>query len=146
MLLLKVVGMLLKYELNELAITSGSLIMMPWYGACGFQEKSQCFPVGMICSLFFVSKYLFFLPSVGWLCGVGVFGLIECSHSLSALHSGLQMIMIIIDKPILVLYIICSTLINKKTYTHTSMFHESSDSRTGGIFGGMTEIYQSGMI
>ena len=29
MLLLKVVGMLLKYELNELAITSGSLTMMP---------------------------------------------------------------------------------------------------------------------
>ena len=28
MLLLKVVGMLLKYELNELSITSGSLIMM----------------------------------------------------------------------------------------------------------------------
>ena len=30
MLLLKVVGMLLKYELNELAITSGSLIMLPF--------------------------------------------------------------------------------------------------------------------
>ena len=30
MLLLKVVGILLKYELNELAITSGSLIMMPF--------------------------------------------------------------------------------------------------------------------
>ena len=30
MLLLKVVGMLLKYELNELAMTSGSLIMMPF--------------------------------------------------------------------------------------------------------------------
>ena len=30
MLLLKVVGMLLKYELGELAITSGSLIMMPF--------------------------------------------------------------------------------------------------------------------
>ena len=30
MLLLKVVGMLLKYVLNELAITSGSLIMMPF--------------------------------------------------------------------------------------------------------------------
>ena len=30
MLLLKVVGMPLKYELNELAITSGSLIMMPF--------------------------------------------------------------------------------------------------------------------
>ena len=31
--------------------------------------------------------YLFF-PSMCWLCGVGVFGLIECSHSLPALHSG----------------------------------------------------------
>ena len=30
MLLLKVVGMVLKYELNELAITLGSLIMMPF--------------------------------------------------------------------------------------------------------------------
>ena len=30
MLLLKVVGMLLKYELNELAITTGSLIIMPF--------------------------------------------------------------------------------------------------------------------
>ena len=30
MFLLKVVGILLKYELNELAITSGSLIMMPF--------------------------------------------------------------------------------------------------------------------
>ena len=30
MLLLNVVGMLLKYKLNELAITSGSLIMMPF--------------------------------------------------------------------------------------------------------------------
>ena len=30
MLLLKVVGMLLKYELNELAITLCSLIMMPF--------------------------------------------------------------------------------------------------------------------
>ena len=30
MLLLKVVGMLLKYELNELATTSGLLIVMPF--------------------------------------------------------------------------------------------------------------------
>ena len=30
MLLLKVVGMLLKFELSELAITSGSLIIMPF--------------------------------------------------------------------------------------------------------------------
>ena len=34
------------------------------------------------------------LPSMGWLCGVGVFGLIECPHSLPALHSGLQIIII----------------------------------------------------
>ena len=40
--------------------------------------------------LFFISYYYLFLRSVGWLCGVGVFGLIECSHSLPALHSGLQ--------------------------------------------------------
>ena len=31
---------------------------------------------------------------MGWLCGVGIFGLIECSHSLPALHSRLQMIII----------------------------------------------------
>ena len=33
---------------------------------------------------------------MGWLCGVEVFGLVECSHSLPALHSGLQLIIIII--------------------------------------------------
>ena len=43
MLLLKVVGMLLKYELNELAITSCSLIMMPFsltevLDDCGFYQ------------------------------------------------------------------------------------------------------------
>ena len=27
--------------------------------------------------------FYFFLPSMGWLCGVGVFGLIECPHSSS---------------------------------------------------------------
>ena len=32
-----------------------------------------------------------FLPSMGWLCGVGVLGLIECSHSLPALHSELAL-------------------------------------------------------
>ena len=39
--------------------------------------------------------YLLRLPSMGWLCGVGVFELIECSHSFSALHIGLQIIIII---------------------------------------------------
>ena len=34
--------------------------------------------------------FYLFLPSMGWLCGIGVFGLIECPHSLPALHSVLQ--------------------------------------------------------
>ena len=48
--------------------------------------------------LFLFCLLLFYLPppSMGWLCGVGVFGLIECSHSLPALQSGIQMIIIII--------------------------------------------------
>ena len=37
-----------------------------------------------------------FLPSIGWLCGLGVFGLIErkITHSLPALHCRLQLIII----------------------------------------------------
>ena len=46
--------------------------------------------------LFCLLLFYLLLPSMGWLCGVGVFGLIECSHSLPALHSGLQIIIIII--------------------------------------------------
>ena len=41
-------------------------------------------------SLFCLLLFYLFLPSMGWLCGVGVLGLIECPHSLPALHSGLQ--------------------------------------------------------
>ena len=47
--------------------------------------------------------FYLFLPSMGWMYGVGVFGLIECSRSLPPLHSGLQMIMIIIIIIILLL-------------------------------------------
>ena len=41
---------------------------------------------------------LFYLipVSMGWLYGAGVFGQIEWSHSLTALHSGLHIIIIII--------------------------------------------------
>ena len=47
--------------------------------------------------LFCLLLFYLFLPSMGWLCGVGVFGLIYRVFSLSpALHSGLQMIIIII--------------------------------------------------
>ena len=44
--------------------------------------------------LFCLLLFYLFLPSTGWLCLVGVFGLIECSHSLPALHCGLQLIII----------------------------------------------------
>ena len=54
--------------------------------------------------LFCLLLFYLFLPSTGWLCGVGVFGLIECPHSLPALHSGLQnnnnIIIIIVLRPI----------------------------------------------
>ena len=40
--------------------------------------------------LFCLLLFYLFLPSMGWLCGVGVVGLIECPHSLPALYSGLQ--------------------------------------------------------
>ena len=42
--------------------------------------------------------FYLFLSSMGWLRGVGVFGLIECSHSLPTLHRGLQIIIIIIKR------------------------------------------------
>ena len=36
--------------------------------------------------LFCLLLFYLFLPSMGWWCGVGVFGLIECSHSLPAMR------------------------------------------------------------
>ena len=53
--------------------------------------------------LFLWCLLLFYLllPSMGWLCGVGVFGLIECSHPLP-LHSGLQTKIIIIKCTLLI--------------------------------------------
>ena len=52
--------------------------------------------------LFCLLLFYLFLPSIVWLCGVGVFGLWLCGvgvfgvgfHSLPALHSGLQIIII----------------------------------------------------
>ena len=48
------------------------------------QNRKASFP------LFCLLLFFLFLPSMGWLCEVGIFGLIECPHSLPALHSGLQ--------------------------------------------------------
>ena len=42
--------------------------------------------------LFCLLLFYLLLPSMGSLCGVGVFGQMECPHSLPALHSGLQII------------------------------------------------------
>ena len=54
------------------------------YGAGGFYEQSQCFFVDLSCSLTY-GEPLFSLSlnsSMHWNCGVGVFVLIECIHSL----------------------------------------------------------------
>ena len=40
--------------------------------------------------LFCLLLFKLFFPSMGWLCGVGVLGLIECSHSLPSFHSRLK--------------------------------------------------------
>ena len=62
-------------------------------GLAGFKSRADAFLLAWICSFFFISYFFYlFHPSMCWLCGVGVFGLIECSHSLPALHSGLQLI------------------------------------------------------
>ena len=53
-----------------------------WCRTGGFQEQSQCFFIGLSCSiptivLYFFSVSLFFL-SIGWYFGAGFFGLIGC--------------------------------------------------------------------
>ena len=49
-------------------------------GLAGFKTRAILF-------FLYVSNFIsLFLPSAGWLCGVGVLGLIGCSHSLLALH------------------------------------------------------------
>ena len=53
--------------------------------------------------LFCLLLFYIFLPSVGGLCCVGVFGLIECSYSLPASHCVLQSIIIIIIIIVIVL-------------------------------------------
>ena len=45
--------------------------------------------------LFCLLLFYLFLPSMGWLCGFGVFGLIECSHSLPVCTADSNLIIII---------------------------------------------------
>ena len=60
-----------------------TLCLMVWdWRVLRAEPTPTCWP-----NLFFLCLQLSqFLPSTGWLCGVGVLGLIGCSHSLSALH------------------------------------------------------------
>ena len=63
-----------------------------------FKSRANAFLLAWSARSFFfclLPLYLF-LPSIYWLCGVGVFALIERFHSLPALHSGLQLIIIIL--------------------------------------------------
>ena len=65
-------------------------------GLAGFKSRANAFLLARSTLSFLSPTILSFLPSKGWLYGVVVFGLIECSHSLPALHSGFQMIIIVI--------------------------------------------------
>ena len=65
-------------------------------GLTGFKRRANAFLAARSALSFLSPRFYLFLPSMCWLCGVGVFGLIECSHSLPALHCGLQLIIIII--------------------------------------------------
>ena len=60
-------------------------------GLAGFKSRANAFLLSCSALSFFISYYFIFfsLPWVGCV-GIGVFGLIKCSHSLPALHSGLQ--------------------------------------------------------
>ena len=72
---------------------------------------------------------------MGYLCGVGVFGLIECSHSLPALHSALQIIIIIIK-----IIIICSSSLRNLAIPHAffiplsvSLWNDLADNVLDGV-------------
>ena len=70
-----------------------TLCLMVWDWRVSISEPMlSCWHELFFCLILF---YLL-IPSMGWLCRVGVSGLTECSHSLPALHSGLQIIIIII--------------------------------------------------
>ena len=49
-----------------------------WCGTGGFQEQGQCLFIGLAARSLFFSCCVLFFHSVGWCCGVGVFGLIGC--------------------------------------------------------------------
>ena len=59
-------------------------------GLAGFKCRANAFLLARYALPFCLLLFYLFLPSMSWLWLVGVFGLIECSHSLPALHSRLQ--------------------------------------------------------
>ena len=70
---------------NNLNDLSDPVTCFDGVGLASFKSRANAFlfAVGIICFLFCLLLFYLFLPSMGWLCGVGVFGLLECSHSLS---------------------------------------------------------------
>ena len=65
-------------------------------GMAGFKSRANAFLLAWSALSLWLLLFYLFLPSMGWLCGIGLFGLIECSHSLPALHSGLRLIILTI--------------------------------------------------
>ena len=63
-----------------------TLFLMVWDWQTSRAEPMLSCWHDLLLFLFCLLLFFLFLPSMGWLCGVGVFGLIECSHSLPALH------------------------------------------------------------
>ena len=89
-----------------------TLCLMVWdWRVLRAEPTSTCWP-----NLFFIyvsNSLSLFLPSRGWLCGVGVLGLIGCSRSLAALHCRLFLIIIISQLNIIINYYSLVTYSNK---------------------------------
>ena len=65
-------------------------------GLAGFKSRANAFCWHDLLFLFCLLLFYLFLPSMGWLCGVGIFGLIECPHSSRPCTADSKIIIIII--------------------------------------------------
>ena len=59
--------------------------MFDGVGLAGFESRANAFLLAWSALSFCFLLFYLFLSYMGWLCGVWVFGLIECSHSLPGL-------------------------------------------------------------
>ena len=67
-----------QYSPLSVSVERFCLPWIGWYGADGFQEKGQCFYIGLRCSHPF--SLLLFSLSIDQYCGAGVFGMIGCKN------------------------------------------------------------------